>query len=149
MIITSFCEQFLEKYISEEIKNWKNPLKIDKRIIIGLHNWSKNITFKTASKLTEKFNNYLWTLENIDTFFIMEDLISSEKERKIIIDFSENIWEKWENFTENSQNTDNSFWIEIIHYVLTGKFQGFGILEIVYFLLIISIFLLVITYFIF
>lgn len=138
-MITSFCRQFLEKYISEEIKNGKNPLKIDKRIIIGLYNWSKNITFKTASKLTEAFNNYLWISEGIETFFITEMLISEEKERNIVLDFPENADKK----------DDNSFWIEIIHYVLTGKFQGFGRLEILYFLLIVSALFLVIVYFIF
>lgn len=104
-----------------------------------MHNWSKNITFKIASKLTETFNNYLWISEGIETFFITEMLISEEKERKIVLDFPENADKK----------DDNSFWTEIIHYVLTGKFQGFGRLEILYVLLIVSALFLVIVYFIF
>lgn len=81
----------------------------------------------------------MWISEGIETFFITEILISEEKERKIVLDFPENADKK----------DDNSFWIEIIHYVLTGKFQGFGRLEILYFLLIVSALFLVIVYFIF
>lgn len=65
-------------------------------------------------------------------------LISEEKERNTVLDFPENVDKK-----------DDNFWIEIIHYVLTGKFQGFGRLEILYFLLIVSVLFLVIVYFIF
>lgn len=140
MIITSFCRDFLEKYRENFCKNShkksKNPLKIDKRIIDWLLSWNKNITLKTAEKLTKNFNNYLWISENIEKFFIVENLISKEKERKIIIEFNKN-------------KEENDFWLEIIHYILNGKFQGFGNLWILVLIIVFSVLIFVIMYFIF
>lgn len=133
MIITSFCKNFLEKYSEEYLKKSKNPLKIDKRIIFWLLNWSKNISFKTAENLTKKFNIFLESEENLEKFFIKEKLLSEEKERKIIIDFPDN----------KAKKDENSFWLEIIHYILTGKFEGFGKVTFLIFLFISSLMILI------
>lgn len=133
MIITSFCKNFLEKYSEEYLKKSKNPLKIDKRIIFWLLDWSKNISFKTAENLTKKFNKFLKTEENLEKFFIKEKLLSEEKERKIIIDFPDN----------KEKKEENSFWLEIIHYILMGKFEGFGKVWFLIFLFIFSLIILI------
>lgn len=133
MIITSFCKNFLEKYSEEYLKKSKNPLKIDKRIIFWLLDWSKNISFKTAENLTKKFNIFLESEENLEKFFIKEKLLSEEKERKIIIDFPNN----------KEKKEENSFWLEIIHYILTGKFEGFGKVTFLIFLFIFSLIILI------
>lgn len=133
MIITSFCKNFLEKYSEEYLKKSKNPLKIDKRIIFWLLDWSKNISFKTAENLTKKFNIFLESEEDLEKFFIKEKLLSEEKERKIIIDFPDN----------KEKKEENSFWLEIIHYILTGKFEGFGKVRFLIFLFIFSLIILI------
>lgn len=138
MIITSFCENFLKTYVDDIWNTTENPLKIDKRIIPWLLSGKKNINFKTATDLTTRFNEYLGDSKNIEAYFHVKKLISEEKDRGIEVEFPEK-----SSGSESERDSEKNFWTEIIHYVLTGKFQGFGRIGVLVFLLIFSIVLLV------
>lgn len=132
MIITSHWREILEACYENEAEN---SLKIDRRIISWILSSKKNIHFKTAKKITEILNEYFSASDNIEDIFVIENLLSSEKERGLILEFQD-------------KEANNSFWTEIIHYVLTGKFNGFAPLDILYFLLFLSIFIIILSLFI-
>lgn len=130
--ITPYLRWILELYKQEKLLKWKNPLKLDKRTIDRLLEWTGTIVYKTALLWKEKINTYTHEEKELFDYFIISELKGTERDREIVVEYADR---------ENSKDE----WISIVHYVFTKKFKGFGIADILWFLLVLGIILTCIT----
>ena len=125
-IITPLLENILKEYRESELSHGNNPLKLDSRIIVKLLEGNGNITYKTAENWTSILNIYMQQTRIIDEYFFVSKLWWYRKEREIEVEYG-----------NDPMNTDE--WVSIVHFVLTKKFRGFGLFDILLFLFIIGL----------
>ncbi len=128
-IITPLLEDILKKYKESELSHGNNPLKLDSRIIMKLLEGNGNITYKTAENWTKILNEYMQQTRTIDEYFFVSELRWYRRERKVDIEYG-----------DDPMNTDE--WVSVVHFVLTKKFRGFGIFDILLFLFIFGLVML-------
>lgn len=122
---------YFENYF-EIMKNWKNPLGIDKRILekILLQKW--RISIKTAEEIAEKMNNFFSVEFTLEDYFL-PSMVIMENGRNVSV--------------EKSLNT--FCWLEIIESIFKEKKEmksGFACVELLFITAIIGLIILIFNF---
>lgn len=122
---------YFENYF-EIMKNWKNPLGIDKRILekILLQKW--RISIKTAEEIAEKMNNFFSVEFTLEDYFL-PSMVIMESGRNVSV--------------EKSLNT--FCWLEIIESIFKEKKEmksGFACVELLFITAIIGLIILIFNF---
>lgn len=122
---------YFENYF-EIMKNWKNPLGIDKRILekILLQQW--RISIKTAEEIAEKMNNFFSVEFTLEDYFL-PSMVIMESGRNVSV--------------EKSLNT--FCWLEIIESIFKEKKEmksGFACVELLFITAIIGLIILIFNF---
>jgi len=126
------CKENLLKFLKEDtVDSWARFLKTDIRIIEKLLDGTGTIHVKTAQKIVDRINERTGDKFKLDTFFHLEELKGYEKWREIIVEYGKD-------------PMDTEEWVSIVHFVLTKKFRGVGLLDVLLLLLLLGIILVII-----
>lgn len=115
----------LESLKEDTFASWAKYLRVDVRVLQKLLDGTGTIHIKTAQKIVDKINEQTGNKFELDVFFNLDELKGYEKEREVIIKNTGRVM------------TDDD-WISVVRYMIEGKWEAFGIIDVFVFTLIVS-----------